>query len=400
MGGTESVSTCFIFFDTTYSVGNDLPDKLTAVCLDDEAGVDVALSDHSIDAICAMQKKSTKTVIVLPAEVASIHLMNLPKLGRRKEREAIAFALEDMVAEPIDSLHIAFDRDKENAVYRVVVLNKLRLLGWLDALDAQEITYDAITLDWCALSQNQIIATDTDLLVNLKTPKDMLGAALTPQLAEAYFNKVVRDTPVDALCFEDSLECLCDERFSCEKGSYKLWVAKHLLKHVFVDLCQGELQKTTKSTGSSFSSKLLIMLLGVWFVSIIGVNSYLVHDIRGRKAKVDAEIASVYRVFFPEAKQVISPRFRIEQLLKTQSTPDKAAFWTILNKLSRAFSAHPLEVEAIQYRDDKITVHVSTKNFSTLDAFEKKLKRDGLKVKQLEAGSRNRQVVSVLELTL
>ena len=74
------MSTFFIFFDSAnYTPDADLPEQLWAVRLDDSGEVDVALSEHTPEAIQTMQE-GARTVVVLPASVASIHLLNLPKL--------------------------------------------------------------------------------------------------------------------------------------------------------------------------------------------------------------------------------------------------------------------------------------------------------------------------------
>jgi general secretion pathway protein L len=383
------VSTCFLFLNASDVV---LPERLWAVRLDAQGDVDVPLALHTSEEIKALQLNA-RTVVVLPTSVASIHALMLPKLSSRKAREAIPYALEEELAEAVTDVHVAFEQDTQDAgQYRVVVLNKLRLSTWIHALEEQGILFDAITLDWFALTPGELCATDTDLLVHQQTVSGALSPLLAIQYLKTHVNEVV------GFSFDDSAEALCALGFLKSAGSYRLFVAKRLQEHTFLNLCQGEFQRTSQKSTQVRWYAFSALLFGVWFVSVLGVNGFLFHKLHTKEKAVDAEIAGIYHVFFPDAERVISPRFRVERVLKGKNVNKTSSYWSLLDTLALVFKSHPLDIEHIQFRDETLWVRVVAQNFSKLEAFEQALGKHHLEVKQTEASTRDNRVVSTLEL--
>ncbi|MDX2345914.1 MAG: type II secretion system protein GspL [Legionella sp.] len=386
------MSTCFIFFDAIDATPEtDLPELLWAVRLDDTGDVDVALSAHTQDEIKAMQV-GARTVVVLPSAVASIHLLDLPKLSMRKAREAIPYALEEALAEPVQDVHVAFERDESNSLhYRVVVLNKRRFKTWIQVLEALDLNFDAITLDWFALEPGEVCATEQDLLVREAPSADAVNGALSPSVAAEYI-KAHPDKPGGVGTSKPG------GVGDLAAGSYRLFFATRLLTRPFLNLCEGEFQRVTDSKGRLYWTFLCGGLLGALFLSVLGFNAFLLHQLHAREAVIDKEIKDIYYTFFPEATQVISPRFRIEQVLKTNTADTQSRFWFLLNQLSRCFSNHALVIEHIEFQDQMLSVRLVAKDFSVLEAFELQLKKQAVVVNQVEAVTRGNQVVSTLEL--
>ncbi|MCH9755727.1 MAG: hypothetical protein K0U37_00860 [Gammaproteobacteria bacterium] len=392
------MSTCFIFFDAaTYTPDADLPKLFWAVRLDDAGEIDVALSEHTPEEIHAMQA-GARTVVVLPTSVASIHFLNFPKLSMRKVREAIPYALEEVLAEPVQETQVAFERDTDNVLhYRAVALNKLRLRTWITALETLQFEFDAITLDWFALAPGEMCATNTDLLVRGQGEEDTINGALSPFIAAEYIKSHLKDD-LTKVSFDDSLPLLSD--VSETAGSYRLFIATRLLKTSFVNVCQGDFQQKSQGRGYLYWYGLCGGLLTAWFLSVLSINAFLLHQLHTKQKVVDGEIKTLYHAFFPEATQVISPRFRIERLLETNAADVASPFWALLNKLAKVFLQHPLKIEHIQFRDQGISVSLIADSFAALEAFEQQLKKQQVSVKQIEASTRDDQVVSTLELQL
>jgi general secretion pathway protein L len=387
------VSTCFLFLNTS-DTETALPERLWAVRLDAEGDVETPLALHALEDIKALQL-NTRTVVVLPTSVASIHALMLPKLSSRKAREAIPYALEEELAEAVTDVHVAFEQDTQAAgQYRVVVLNKLRLRTWIHALEEQGILFDAITLDWFALAPGELCATDTDLLVH---QEDVCGA-LSPLLAIQYLKTQIEE--VVGFSFDDSAEALRAHGLLKSEGSYRLFVAKRLHERAFLNLCQGDFQRTSQKSTQVRWYTCAALLFGIWFISVLSVNGFLLHKLHVQEKAVDTEIAGIYHVFFPDSERVISPRFRVESALKSKNSHKASAYWRLLDTLALVFKSHPLDIERIQFRDETLWVRVVAPNFAKLEAFEQALKKHRLDVKQTEASTRDNRVVSTLELRI
>lgn len=385
------MATCFLFFD---AIDTAQIEQFWAVRLDDAGEVDVPLAAYTPEEIKGMQA-GAQTVVVLPTSVASLHLLELPKLSVRKAREAIPYALEEELAEPVTELHIAFGREVDaSGRYRVVVVNRLRLRAWMHELEALELTFDAITLDWFAVHVNEVCATATDLLVH----DEAVIGAFSPLLAAKYLK--AHPDAQQGFAFDDSEASLQQLEIAAHEGSYRLFVAKRLLEGEYINLCQGSFQHRAQGEAGFKWYGVCAVLLGVWFVSVLGINAFALHRLHVKQAALDVQIAKGYHVFFPEATQVISPRFRIERFLSQTSGTSQDAFWTLLDAFAEGVALHALDIEQIRFRDNILWVNVIARDFALLEAFEARLKKVGVHVKQTQASTRDNQVSATLELRL
>lgn len=385
------MATCFLFLEPTDMAPIE---QLWAVRLDDAGEVDVPLASYTLEEIKSMQMGS-QTIVVLPTSSASLHRLELPKLSARKAREAIPYALEEELAEPVAEVHVAFDRETDaSGRYCIVVINRLRLRAWMNELEALGVAFDAITLDWFAVHVGEVCATSTDLLVH----QEAAVGALSPLLATQYLK--AHPDAISGFAFDDSEASLQQLNLAAHEGSYRLFVAKRLLEGEYINLCQGSFQHRAQGEAGFKWYGVCAVLLGVWFVSVLGINAFALHRLHVKQAALDVQIAKGYHVFFPEATQVISPRFRIERFLSQTSGTSQDAFWTLLDAFAEGVALHALDIEQIRFRDNILWVNVIARDFALLEAFEARLKKVGVHVKQTQASTRDNQVSATLELRL
>jgi general secretion pathway protein L len=87
-----------------------------------------------------------RVVAVVPAEAATLLRVSLPARRAAELRQAVPFALEERLAEPVESLQFALGRRSGDMV-EVAVVARDRLAGWLADLAAQGISADAMVAD-------------------------------------------------------------------------------------------------------------------------------------------------------------------------------------------------------------------------------------------------------------
>jgi general secretion pathway protein L len=96
---------------------------------------------------------------------------------------------------------------------------------------------------------------------------------------------------------------------------------------------------------------------------------------------------------------VISPKFRIEQLLKTDATAQQGAFWYLLEQLVQAVPhTKQVVIEQLRFQNQSIVVNLTSDTFATLESFENDLKKSSLQVTQTQASSNDKRVTATLEL--
>lgn len=342
--------------------------------------------------IKALQKECT-TTIVETATNATLLSLELPWLPERKARIAIPYALEDKVAQSVEELHFAFDKQRyQHNHYLITAIDKHRMNHLMQLFDEQGIDFDELTLDWFALSPYELCVNESILLIN----NDDFKGALSGELAISYIKKNSLLTP--PLLFADS-QILLEDSFTKNEGTSYHWIAHKLLKAKPMNLCQGDMLHGSTAGWINRGYQIAGVLCITWLLSILVVNAISLHSLNKKTADIDQKIASIYHEFFPEAKQVISPKFRISQLLDNNHADAQSYFWHLLNQFSKGMSGSQIKVEELRYQNKTLLVTLISNDFASLEHIENKLKKLQLNVKQTQAATRDQHVFATLELS-
>lgn len=385
------MSTCFLFAEHINENG-----CLSLVLKQEE--IIAPLQQRNFIEIKILQENNTRTLIIAPSNCFSFHWVELPSLSTRKARAAIPFALEDKLAQSLDSLHFSFEQAHyQNGHYLVAVADKNFLQNLIKQLTTQGIKFANLTADWFALEPQEIAVMPNYLLIN----NEIFTGALSQDLAPLFLQKL---TETSAVCYQfpDSPCALipnCREMKDQLESSY-LWLGKRLQHCKAGNFFHGELVKHGSQENNSRWYKIALTMSLMWFLSFILLNTHKLYALHKEIAAVDSQIATIYRQFFPNAQQVISPKFRINQLLKMQANSSDLIFWQLLDKLANAFNPHFHSIEQLQFQNQTMFINLATKDFAKLEELQMQLQQEKLKVKQTQAYTRDKQVLSTLELSL
>ena len=383
------MATCFIFTE-------DLDEEhCLSLRLDQNGHVEAPLASRSIHEARALQLDA-QTIVVMPTENSGLYEIELPWLGERKARAAIPYALEDQLAQNVASLHFAFDRRHyRNNHYLVAVTDKQLLVDLLAKLEVLHLDFDVLTLDWFALNENEACVTDRGLLVY----DQLFKGALRGELADIYRSHRDKNTPV--MVFNDSCLAFKKESATPIDSLYYSWVAQRLLQGNKIDLCQDDLQHGSQQHTNQFWYQACAIIGVLCLISTLFFNALYLHGLKTRIAVLDQKIAVIYRVFFPHASQIISPRFRIGQLLKTGlAGSGHSNLWPLLDNLGRAYKGKQMTIEQLRFQNETLSVTLVSPNFAALEKLQRLLQQAKVKVTQSEASSHEHQVVATLELSL
>jgi general secretion pathway protein L len=325
------------------------------------------------------------------ANATFIHL-DLPWLPERKARAAIPYALEDKVAQSVEDLHFAFDKARyQNNRYLITVMAKQRLKYLMQIMDAHFIDFDTITVDWFALDEGQLCISNTNLLIH----KEYFKGALSGSLAHTYLKQHPLDRPI---AFENNQLNLDSETEKKDELSYT-WLARNLLTSKPLNLCQADMQHGGSADWLKKGYKLAAALCGIWLVSILLVNAFTLHSLNKKTDHIDQQIEVIYRQFFPDAKHVISPKFRISQLLSSTTEESQTRFWFLIDEFAKKMNKSLIKLEQLRYQNKTLSVTVVSPDFIHLEQLENNLKGAQLKVNQTQASTQDQQVIATLELT-
>lgn len=387
MKGRE-LATCILFVKQLDA------DGCLCVRLNKSGDIEAPLQKRNAHEIRELQKQA-HTLVIVPTSMVSIQQLELPWLGERKAREAIPYALEELVAQPVSELHFVFDKAHyENGRYLIVVIDKQQLFNWTGLLDELDIDFDAVTIDWFALRAGEVVVAEHSVLINHNEFK----GSLSPHLSQSYLNRTLE--PYQGFLFDDSSPDVHSDYLISMEGGFDLFVAKRLVNAPVLNLCQGEFRHDTHRESSRRWYFASAALFGAWLLCIVGMNALQLSRLNTEQALLDQKIAEVYHAFFPSATLVISPRFRIEQALKNDAAGQQGDFWYLLGKLASSIDGDSKHVviDGVHYQNQALMVNLTSTDFASLEAFENRLKRAKLKVNQTQASSKDKHVAAILEL--
>ena len=382
------MATCFLFSQ------HFTEESCLGLRLDDQGALDAPLERRSFDAFRALQVNA-RTVVVLPTESCGLHQVELPWLGDRKARAALPYALEEQIAQPVSAVHVAFDQQHyQNKHYLAAVIDKAFLQNLIMRLDEASLSFHVITLDWFALKPDEACVSETSLLVR----DDAFKGALSVALVDIYLANRTSQTTV--LTFNDSDPAIKNTLFTPVDSSFYTWVAQRLLKANALNLCQGELQHHGRQQTNTRWYQASAALAGLWLIGFLIIHVVISHQLSNRIADLDQKIEVIYREFFPQAHQVISPKFRVTQLLKEGASGQDKALWRLQDILAVAINHEAFTIEQFRYQNQTLSVTLLAKDFAALEGLEQRLQSAGVKVTQAQASSHEQQVIATLELQL
>lgn len=88
-----------------------------------------------------------RVLAVVPGEAVGLHAVRLPARRRAELRQAVPFALEERLAEPVETLHFALGRTLADGAVEVAVVARTRMQSWLDALAGSGLAPDVMVAD-------------------------------------------------------------------------------------------------------------------------------------------------------------------------------------------------------------------------------------------------------------
>ncbi|HWK35534.1 type II secretion system protein GspL [Sphingomonas sp.] len=89
--------------------------------------------------------------LLVPTEAVRLIAADLPIASRAKRLAALPFAVEDLIAEPVESVHLALGAEIAPKRYLVGVVGRVRMAAWVAAADAAGLGAAALVPDALAL---------------------------------------------------------------------------------------------------------------------------------------------------------------------------------------------------------------------------------------------------------
>lgn len=351
--------------------------------------------------------KSQKLIILLDGTILQLTSVTLPKMSYAELRQAVPFALEETLSEPIDQLHF-FIGPKIDNERSVAIINKLQWQAFLDQLSLHSLSADVITPDFLALKhvdETWTILIDADhASVRLSQYQgfsidiDNLAMLLSLKLAEQ--------------SHPNSIQLYCeDSQFDASKlqqlGTPVELVTQPLQQSIDIDnlvkdpsfnLLQGPYQTNKKKSAERnywrWCVGSVIAFIIIIFCGEIALFSYYKYTAH----KVDQQINQAYQQIFPGTKADAESRQMINATLKHYSIGTN----TFLNLASRTgkilANNRNIQPQTLNFAASKLTLTLTTDQRSSLNQFVKDLTQSGLSVRQDQSQATKKKITVKLTI--
>ncbi|HBX55183.1 type II secretion system protein GspL [Pseudomonas sp. UBA2684] len=356
------------------------------------AGADAALpvwrvrqgDSQRLPFAAALAEPTGVWTLVLPVEAVTACAVRLPTQKARWLRQALPFAVEELLAEDVEQLHLALGEQLPDGRHRVFAVRRSWLSSWLAlcATPPQAITIDA---DLLPREGTQLLYLESRwLLGGAEVARLALSAEAWPALAGACAHPHIayRAASQAGLApLDDSLELV---------DAYH-WLAQQSVQS---NLAQGEFA-TQVSNGQWQRWRPLLGLLGLWLVLQWGFNLAQGWHLQ-RQADAYAEAsAALYQELFPEDRKLVNLRAQLDQHLAAGGG-GQSRLLGMLAEVSQAMVAEgaPVQVEQLDFSEARgdLAMQVRAPGFSELERLRERLQQAGLAV---QLGSASREAAGV-----
>ncbi|MEX6502078.1 type II secretion system protein GspL [Pseudomonas zhanjiangensis] len=323
--------------------------------------------------------------LVLPVEAVTACAVQLPTQKARWLRQALPFAVEELLAEDVEQLHLALGEPLADGRHRVFAVRRSWLAGWLALCP----------------SVPQRILVDADMLPREGTPllylesRWLLGGAGVARLAldGATWPALAQCCPHPHVAHhQPGQEALApvDDRSPVVDG-YR-WLAQQAMA---TNLAQGEFAPR-QSADHWQRWRPLVGLLGLWLVLQWGVNLAQGWYLQRQADAYAASSEALYRQLFPEDHKLINLRAQLDQHL-AEAEGGAGQLLGLLAQVSQAMAddEQRLSVQQVDFSDSRgdLALQVQAPGFAELERLRERLQEFGLPV-QLGSASRESAGVS------
>lgn len=290
------------------------------------------------------------TVLVLTEQVRLL-AVDLPLPSRAKRIEALPFAIEDQIAEPIESVHLALGAEIAPKRYLVGVVRHEVMAGWVEAAEAAGLGHAAMVPDALALPRPGEGEWAVDLAADRAVVRagDGTGFAVSPAILQAAWQAAGRPA---ALAYGAPLPA---EMAAGGSPLAPAALSERLLAPA-LDLRQGIYARRRAGLPDIWRRLGWIAAIGVAaHVVIAAADTLMLRTIADRR---EAEARAVVAIAAPGANLGGDLATSVADLLPTGSAAPPDAFLPTLSRISGALAplAGSISVRAIDYQGNALTL--------------------------------------------
>lgn len=334
-----------------------------------------------------MARSPAAVTLVLPAEVCSSFAVALPTRKARWVNQALAYAVEELLAENVDDLHLTHGDALEDGRRRVIAVRRQLLADWLRDLHALGLTIVAIHVDADLLPRDgtQLLFIDGRALLG-GSPEARLAfdGAQWPHLAGQC------PAPVHGHGTASQAPAPLDDYRQLD-NPYQFLASGRIAA---LNLAQGDFAIQAAGSGLGRWKPVALVLVLVLAVQLLFnlVQAWTLE----RQAERYAEASrALYSELFPDDQRIVNLRAQFDAHIG-QSSGTSSGFMRLLNEVALALAEGiPVSIGQLDYNQSRgdLAMQVRASDFAALEQLRQRLGETGETV-QMGSASRDGDAVS------
>jgi general secretion pathway protein L len=319
----------------------------------------------------------------------------VPVKGAAKVLQALPFALEEQLAEDVDTLHFAAGPRGADGLVSVAVVRREILVAWLErlitaGLQPQQLYAESDALGGIPNTTVLLAEEDGAILAepdgNVATiDAESIEELLDLWLTEATSGEEEQPRHLVAYCsaplahhFEPLWERLRPELDSLDlralgEGGAMPRLAAQIVTTPGVNLLQGEFARRSSLMAYWPAWRTAAAIVAGFLVAYFSVQLAEVRQLNARAAALDQAIDQAFHYIFPDAGEVQDPRAQLESRLR-QLGSDSGGSREFLDSLKAVADAvgqgGQARIEALSYRSGVLDLRVRAPSVEALDQIQ------------------------------
>lgn len=357
----------------------------------------------------APQVEGRRVTLVLPADDVLLAEATVPGGSLARAQQAVPYALEEQVADDVESLHFALGTKGKSDSYSVAVIGRKTMDTVTEqcqdaGLRPTEVVPETLALPqltsqgeqgevWTALlDQDQVV-------VRLSANQ---GFATDPGMASimlAGARQALEDEEDPSLVIfrtDSSIDLMLPDDIDIEKRScdHRLALyASGLATSPHINLLQG-VYNPKKNFDKTWKPWRASAALAACLCAALFVSKWMdVRVLDEQEAHLDAQIASAFKQALPDARMQ-RPQRQIQSALNQLGGGNTDGFTNRLSQIAASLATQPqTTLKTIGYRNGRFDLDLNTDAVPTLDALKSELLKRGSLAMSVQSANRENNTV-------
>ena len=354
----------------------------------------------------AQPAQRCQVTVAVPGQDAIIEQVTLPGGARRHLNKVVPFALEEEVANDIETLHFAWPpANRSLTPLPVVVCAKSCMQQWQQwlseaGIDADQWVVDYLLLpyaenEWHCLQLGDEVLVRTGRWQGFTLEQGLLAQlpALLQNLGQSE-DSLVRIVHYGPLSWPQAPAPL-------HSADIEMPITALGLGEDGFDLRQQQFKPKRKRQTQSLNWRPLAMAAAACFALAVVYNLTRVVSLNQQADALEQQALALYQQQFPEQQRIVNLRVQLQRKLDTLGVTgnQQQSVLGLLDQLLVAFNKAPgMSLELLKYQRGELRLQALAGSFAEFERFQQQAEALGLQVQQGTLSNRGQQVAGTLTI--